>query len=41
MGWVGHEACMGEVRKAYKILVGELKGEIPLGRPRRGWIMKT
>jgi hypothetical protein len=28
---------MGEVRNAYKVLLGILKGEIPLGRPGRGW----
>jgi hypothetical protein len=32
---------MGEVRNAYRILAGEPKGEIPLGKPRRGWILKT
>jgi hypothetical protein len=26
MGWVGHVVCMGEIRKAYKILVRNLKG---------------
>jgi hypothetical protein len=28
---------MGEERKVYKVLVGKLKGKIPLGRPRRRW----
>jgi hypothetical protein len=27
----------GETRNAYKILVGELEGRIPLGRPGRRW----
>jgi hypothetical protein len=29
----GHEAHMKEMRNAYKILVGELKGKGPLERP--------
>jgi hypothetical protein len=28
---------MGEMRNAYKVLVGELEGKRPLGRPRRRW----
>jgi hypothetical protein len=28
---------MGEVRGAYKILVGRSEGRRPLGRPRRRW----
>jgi hypothetical protein len=28
---------MGEMRSAYKILVGKCEGKIPLGRPRRRW----
>jgi hypothetical protein len=28
---------MGEVRNAYKILVGKLEGTRPLERPRRRW----
>jgi hypothetical protein len=35
--WVGHVACMGEVRGAYNILVGKPEGRRPLGRSRRGW----
>jgi hypothetical protein len=37
MRWVGHVACMGEVRGAYKILVGRPEGRRPLGRPRHRW----
>jgi hypothetical protein len=37
MRWVGHVACIGEVRGAYKILVGRPEGRRPVGRPRRGW----
>jgi hypothetical protein len=28
---------MGEKRDAYRLLVGNLKGKIPLRRPRRRW----
>jgi hypothetical protein len=37
MRWVGHVACIGEVRGAYKILVGRPEGKRPLGRPRHRW----
>jgi hypothetical protein len=37
MRWVGHVARMGEVRGAYKILVGRPEGRRPLGRPRSRW----
>jgi hypothetical protein len=30
-------ARMGEMRNAYKILVGKPEGKRPLGRPRRRW----
>jgi hypothetical protein len=33
--WVGHVACMGERRGAYRILVGRPEGRRPLGRARR------
>jgi hypothetical protein len=29
----GHVACMGEMRNAYKILVGKPEGKRPLRRP--------
>jgi hypothetical protein len=29
---------MGEMRKAYRILVGKPEGKRPLGRPRRRWV---
>jgi len=35
--WVEHIARMGELRNAYKILVGEPKGMRPPGRPGRRW----
>jgi hypothetical protein len=38
MRWVGHVACMGEGRGAYRILVGRPEGRRPLGRPRRRWV---
>jgi hypothetical protein len=34
---VGHVACMGEGRGAYRVLVGRPKGKRPLGRPRHRW----
>jgi hypothetical protein len=38
MRWVGHVACMGEVRlDAYKILVGKPEGKRPFGRLRHKW----
>jgi hypothetical protein len=37
MRWAGHVARMGEERKVYKVLVGKLEGNRPLGRPRRRW----
>jgi hypothetical protein len=37
MRWVGHVACMGEVKGAYNILLGRPEGRRPLGRPRRRW----
>jgi hypothetical protein len=31
---------MGETRNAYRLLVGEIEGKRPLGKPRRsGWII--
>jgi hypothetical protein len=38
MRWAGHVARMGEKRNAYRILVGNLEGKRPLGRPRRMWV---
>jgi hypothetical protein len=37
MRWAGHVARMGEMRNAYKILVGKLEGKRWLGRPMRRW----
>jgi hypothetical protein len=37
MRCVGHVACMGEKRNAYRVLVGEHEGKIPLWRPRTKW----
>jgi len=37
MGWVGHVACMGERRGAYRVLVEQPKGKGPLGRPNCRW----
>jgi predicted small integral membrane protein len=38
MRWAWHVARMGEKRNAYRLLVGELEGKRPLGRPRRRWV---
>jgi hypothetical protein len=35
--WEGHVARMGEVRNAYKILVGKPEGKRPRGRYRHRW----
>ena len=38
MRWAGHVARMGEERVVYRVLVGKLEGNRPLGRPRRRWV---
>jgi hypothetical protein len=37
MRWVGHIACIGESRGAYRVLVGQIEGNRPLARPGRRW----
>jgi hypothetical protein len=37
MRWTGHEECMGELKNAYRILVGSLEGKGPLRRPTCRW----
>jgi hypothetical protein len=37
MRWAGHVALMGEMRNAYKILVGRPEGKRSLRRPRHKW----
>jgi hypothetical protein len=37
MRLAGYVARIGEKRNAYRILVGNLEGKRPLGRPRRRW----
>jgi hypothetical protein len=37
MRWAGHGARMGEVRDAYRVLVGRPEGKRPLERPRLRW----
>jgi len=34
---MGQVAIMGERRNVYRVLVGNLEGERPLGRPRCRW----
>jgi len=38
MRWAGHVVRMEEERGAYRVLVGKLEGNRPLGRPRRRWV---
>jgi hypothetical protein len=38
MRWAGHVARMGELRNAYRILVGKSDEKRPLGRPRHRWV---
>jgi len=35
MRWEGHVACMGEMRGAYRVLVGKPDSKRPLGRHTR------
>jgi hypothetical protein len=37
MRWAGHVARMGEDRNVFRVLMGKLEGNRPLGRPRRRW----
>ena len=37
MSWAVHVARVGEMRHAYRILVGKPEVKKPLGRPRRKW----
>jgi hypothetical protein len=37
MRWAGRVTDMGEMRNAYKILVGKPEGTTPLVTPRRRW----
>jgi hypothetical protein len=37
MRWAGHVARIGKEGKVYKVLVENLDGKKPLGRPRRKW----
>jgi hypothetical protein len=37
MRWTGNVARMGEDRGVHRVLVGNLDGKRPLGRPRRRW----
>jgi hypothetical protein len=35
--WAGRVACMGENRGMQEVLVGQLEGKRPLGKPRGRW----
>jgi hypothetical protein len=37
MRWLGHIACMGEMRNAYRIFIGKSTGKEPHRRPRCIW----
>jgi hypothetical protein len=37
MTWVGHVACIGERRGAYRVVVGKPEEQRPLGKPRHRW----
>jgi hypothetical protein len=37
MRWVGHIACIGDMRNAHNVLVRRLEGERPSRRPRHKW----
>jgi hypothetical protein len=37
MKWVGHVACMGGMRNAFRIMVAKPDGKSQLGRSRRRW----
>jgi len=38
MRWAGHVAFVGEETGVYRVLVVELEGTKPVGRPRRRWV---
>jgi hypothetical protein len=38
MRWAGHVARKGDKKNAYGILVRNLEGKRPLGKPRRRWL---
>ena len=38
MRWAGHVTHMGDERGVYRVLVGKLEGNRPLGRPRHKWV---
>jgi hypothetical protein len=46
MRWAAHVTCIGKTKGAYRVLVGKLEGEIPLGRlthrlkDKMKWIVK-
>jgi hypothetical protein len=37
MRWAGYVALMGDMRGAYRVLLGTPEGKRPLGKPRRKW----
>jgi hypothetical protein len=38
MRWTGYVAQMAEKKNAYRILVGKIDGQRPLGRPKCRWV---
>jgi hypothetical protein len=37
MTWVGHVACIGERKGAYRVVVGKREEQRPLGKPTHKW----
>lgn len=35
--WASYVVCAGRRRNAYKVMIGELEGKKPLGRPGHRW----
>lgn len=38
--WASYVTCPGKRRNAYKVMIGELGGKKPLGRPGHRWVGK-
>jgi hypothetical protein len=38
--WASYVTRAGKTRNAYKVMIGELGGKKPLGRPGHRWVVK-